>query len=201
LIAYLGVEDTDRRLEAQLAQTYTATDGSVEALLHDVVRSDQFWSEPSRWALIKSPVHLVVGACRQLTITDPPLEAISRWLVATGQRLLNTPNFGNDGWSGQEAWLTPPDRLAVRYQLGTVLGGRLPALGIRPDHTAPAVANTPSVATPLRRASAASLLARLDPAPGLDLSAIERRVSAVEPEARGAAAVRHILSTKQYQLA
>ena len=51
-------------------------------------------------------------------ITEPPLAEISRWLVATGQTLFDTPNFGDGGWPGQEAWVTPPDRLAVRYQLG-----------------------------------------------------------------------------------
>ena len=84
LIAYLGVEDSDRRLETRLAETYRATDGSIEALLRDIVRSEQFWAAESRWALIKSPVHLVVGACRQLGITDPPLEEVSQ--LARGDR-------------------------------------------------------------------------------------------------------------------
>jgi uncharacterized protein (DUF1800 family) len=201
LIAYLGVEDSERRLETQLAETYRATDGSMDALLRHVVRSEQFWAAESRWALIKSPIHLVVGACRQLGISEPPVEEISRWLVATGQRLLDTPNFGDGSWSGQEAWVTPPERLAVRYQLGTVLGGRLPELGIVP--TTPVSADTPSPAMGMRvqGANVAALLARLDPAPGIDLAEIERRSSSVAAGERNAETVRRILSTLQYQVA
>jgi uncharacterized protein (DUF1800 family) len=201
LIAYFGVEDSDRRLETQLTDTYRATDGSVAALLREIVRSEQFWTAESRWALIKSPIHLVVGACRQLGITEPPLSAISQWLVATGQRLLNTPNFGDGGWSGQEAWVNPPDRLAVRYQLGSVLSGRLPDLGIRPVPSAHPPAPSPAPGMRLQPATVAAVVARLDPAPGVDLSAIEQRVSHVAAEDRSAEAVRHILSTMQYQMA
>ena len=46
-----------------------------------------------------------------------------------------------------------------------------------------------------------ALLARLDPAPGVDLPGIERRVSTVAPGERSAETVRHILSTMQYQMA
>ena len=201
LIAYLGVEDADRRLETQLVETYRATDGSVEALLRHIVRSEQFWAAESRWALIKSPIHLVVGACRQLGIAEPPVEAVSRWLLATGQRLLDTPNFGDGGWSGQEAWVSPPERLAVRYQLGTVLSGHLPDLGIVPTAPAPAHAAAPIVGMRVEGATVAALLARLDPAPGIDPAGIERRVSGVAPGERSAEAVRHILSTMQYQMA
>jgi uncharacterized protein (DUF1800 family) len=201
LIAHLGVEDSDRRLETRLADTYRATDGSVEALLRDIVRSEPFWAAESRWALIKSPIHLVVGACRQLGLTDPPLTEVNRWLVATGQRLLDTPNFGDGGWAGQEAWVSPPDRLAVRYQLGTVLGGHLPELGIRPTASAPAHAASPIAGMRVQGTTAAALLARLDPAPGVDLAGIERRLSGVAPGDRSSETVRHILATMQYQMA
>lgn len=203
LIRYFGVEDPGGRLENQLVETYRTTDGSVEALLKDIVLSEQFWSAESRWALIKSPIHLVVGACLQLGIMDPPMADVSRWLAATGQKLFDTPNFGDGGWSGQETWVSPPDRLAVRYQLGSVLSGRLPQLGVAAaSATSPGGPSTQlAVGTSLQRASASTLLARLDPAPGVDLPSIERRVSGASAEARIAEAVRHILSTRQYQMA
>ncbi|MDE2904912.1 MAG: DUF1800 family protein, partial [Acidobacteriota bacterium] len=136
LIAHLGIEDPDGALEARLAASYRATGGSIEALLREVVRSDAFWSESSRWALIKSPVHLAAGACRQLGIASPPIAEIDRWLRASGQSLFDTPGNGEGGWPGQEAWVEPPARLTVRYHLAAALAGRLPPLGLERGGTA-----------------------------------------------------------------
>jgi uncharacterized protein (DUF1800 family) len=201
LIAHLGVEDPNRRLEEQLVETYRTTDGSIEALLRAIVVSDAFWASDSRWQLIKSPVHLAVGACRQLGLTDPPLAEISQWLTATGQRLFDTPDFGDSSWTGQDAWVTPPDRLAVRYQLASVLAGRMPQLGV--EAAAAGASSSPRLVLPgsLRSASLRALIARLDPAPGLEPSAIERRISTVASDVRAGEAARQIVATPQYQLA
>lgn len=50
LMACLGVENHDAALETRLLATYRTTGGSIEALLREIVRSDAFWSESSRWA-------------------------------------------------------------------------------------------------------------------------------------------------------
>lgn len=204
LLAHLGVEDGGGVLEARLAAVYGATGGSVEALLREVVRSEAFWSEGSRWTLIKSPVHLAAGACRQLGIASPPVAEIARWLEASGQTLFDTPNNGEGGWPGQEAWASPPSRLTVRYHLAAALGGRLPPLGLeRPDPTGGEAARAPDVPVDatLRDASPAELLARLDPAPGLDAAAIGREVSGVSsPEGRGTF-IQRVMMSPEYQLA
>lgn len=204
LIQYVGIDDANRQLESRLAETYRVTGGSVVALLRDIVVSEEFWSADSRWRLIKSPVQLAVSACRQLEITEPPLAEISSWLAVTGQKLFNTPNFGDAGWPGQEAWVTPADRLAVRYQLGLVLAGQMPKLGINVADASPAQQTT-SVrrifSRPLQSATTAALLERLDPAPGIDPSEIERRIAGLAPDGRATETVRHIVATPQYQLA
>ena len=204
LMAHLGVENHDAALETRLLAAYRTTGGSIEALLREIVRSDAFWSESSRWALIKSPVHLAAGACRQLGISSPPLAEVARWLEASGQTLFHTPNNGEGGWPGQEAWVTPAARLAVRYHLAAALAGRLPALGLRrPDSPAGEAAGTFTVPieTTLRDASAAALIERLDPAPGLDTAAIEREVSGSgSPDGRSAF-IRRVMMSPQYQLA
>lgn len=202
LIRYFGVEDSSKRLERRLIATYRATDGSIVALLREIVLSEEFWSSESRWQLIKSPVQLVVGACRQLENTEPPLAEITSWLAATGQTLFQTPSFGDAGWTGQEAWVTPPDRMAVRYQLGLALAGRTPRLGIAAAAApAPIGSGRRVFGNSLDGAATAALLERLDPAPGIDLSAIERRIAGLDPEARINEAVRSIVATMQYQLA
>ena len=204
LIAHLGIDDPDRALETRLTASYRATGGSIEALLREVVRSDAFWSRSSRWALIKSPVHLAAGACRQLGIASPPVVEIDRWLRASGQSLFDTPDNGEGGWPGQEAWVEPPARLTVRYHLAAALTGRLPPLGLgRADPSADgsAGASTAPVGTASGEASAAALLERLDPAPGLDAEALEREVPGLSsPEGRSAF-IRRVMMSPQYQLA
>ena len=204
LMTHLGVEDHDAALETRLLATYRTTGGSIEALLREIVRSDAFWSESSRWTLIKSPVHLAAGACRQLGIPSPPLAEVARWLEASGQTLFDTPNNGEGGWPGQEAWVAPAARLAVRYHLAAALAGRLPALGLqRPDPPTGEAGDAFAVPieTALREASAAALLERLDPAPGLDAEAIEREVSGVGLPHRQSAFIRRVMMSPQYQLA
>lgn len=199
LLQHLGVEVRGDGLVSALASTYQSTDGSISALLHGIVRSEEFWSSASRWALIKSPVHMAVAACRQLELTTPPLSEIAAWMKASGQILFDTPNGGEGGWPGQEAWVTPPDRLAVRYQLPVVLSGRSPLLGIRAPGTNIATAPiTLPLSGTLATGSADALLARLDPAPGLT-------ASDVRPAAGGSIAqsdvIRRIMMTPQFQLA
>ena len=204
LMNHLGVEGLDAALETRLLNAYRTTGGSIEALLREIVRSAAFWSESSRWALIKSPVHLAAGACRQLGIAAPPVAEIERWLRASGQTLFDTPSNGEGGWPGQEAWVSPPSRLTVRYHLAAALGSRLPPLGLErpgpPGSEAGGAPDVPVDAT-LHEASASELLSRLDPAPGLDAAAIEREVSGVaSPEGRSRF-IRRVMMSPEYQLA
>ena len=204
LSTHLGVEDLDAALETRLLNAYRTTGGSIEAMLREIVRSDAFWSESSRWALIKSPVHLAAGACRQLGISSPPVTEIARWLRASGQTLFDTPNNGEGGWPGQEAWVSPAARLAVRYHLAAALVGRLPPLGLeRPATSTGEAADSfrVPIETTLRDATAAALLERLDPAPGLDAEAIEREVAGVSSPAGRSAFIRRVMMSPQYQLA
>ena len=83
-----------------------------------------------------------------------------------------------------------------------MLGGRLPNLGIRPTSPAAhAPASSPISGMRVEGGTVAEMLARLDPAPGVDRSAIEKQVSHVAAGDRSAETVRHIMSTMQYQMA
>lgn len=204
LIHYLGIEDPKKQLEQRLASTYLATGGSVEALLRAIAAADEFWSSESRWTLIKSPVHLAVGACRQLELRQPPVVELSVWLAAAGQTLFDTPNSGEGGWPGQDGWVTPPDRLAIRYQLPVVLSGRRPPFGLAASRTgddSKADGLEIPLAASLRTASRSTLVSRLDPGPGVDLGGIDRAASRVGPERRSTEIVRRIMTTPQYQVA
>ncbi len=202
LTRYLGVEDPDGALERQLSRTYRDTGGSLVALVREIAGSDAFWSPASHWALVKSPIHLAVGACRQLEVSQPPLAALAAWLAAAGQTLFQTPSFGDAGWPGQDAWIDPPERLAVRYQLGRVLTtGALPDLGIVESKAASAAQAAAYVGERYRRADPDVLLDRLDPAPGIALPAFTAPDGGTDAAARAREAIRRIVATPEYQLA
>lgn len=197
LLQHLGVESPGEPLRARVTEIYQATDGSIPAMLNAIVTSEEFWSPQSRWALIKSPVHLVVGACRQIGAPASPPAGVTAWLKATGQTLFDTPNGGEGGWPDQQAWVTPPDRLAVRYQLPVVLAGGSPDLGVRKVDTDSRKPFSLPLDTALARLPATAVLDRLDLAPGLDRSAVARDAGS----GRVDEIVRRGMMTPQYQLA
>ncbi len=169
-------------------------------MLRALVLSDEFWSPVSRWKLIKSPVHLAVGSCRQLKMTDPPVAAISSWLGAAGQRILDAPNFGGDGWPGQTAWLNPSERLAARYELGVALSGGTSRWGLNPAAQSVG-AGRMALPKSVADSSARALLERLDPAPGIDAGQLEASVSTLGTEARSQQIIRRVLASPEYQIA
>lgn len=201
LLRYFGVEVTDRALVADLAWTYQTTEGSVAAMLAALVQSSDFWAAASRWSLVKSPVQLAVGACRQLDLKAVPPDRLTSWLAAAGQTLFDTPNGGEGGWPGQEAWITPADRLVVRYQLPVVLAGDVPRLGVRAVEAAAPRPHV-QVADAVAKASPAQLLERLDPAPGLDAATLKQAAKrAGWGTSRGQVIIHDIVTAPQYQLA
>ncbi|MEM6707044.1 MAG: DUF1800 family protein [Acidobacteriota bacterium] len=195
---HLGVEKPSAALSERLASAYESTGGEIVALLDVIVTSDEFWAPENRWNLIKSPLHLVAGACQQLEIAPPPTAEISRWLEAAGQVLFDTPNGGEGGWPGAEDWVSS-SRLAVRYQLPDVLAGRPPSLGIRGPQARDSTRREVPLPESLRNASAAELRARLDPAPGLDVGILDQ--AAQQTSNPASAAARRILQSPEYQLA
>jgi uncharacterized protein (DUF1800 family) len=56
----------DRATVNQFADVYDQSNHSIKALLSAIFKSSQFFSERARFALVKSPVELVVGAVRML---------------------------------------------------------------------------------------------------------------------------------------
>ena len=198
LIDYFGVKDEGGKLELRLAETYRISVGSVPAMLETLVASDEFWSVDSRWSLVKSPVHLAVGACRQMDLREAPIAAISAWLGAAGQKLFESPSLGAEGWKGQDAWLQPAERLAARYALGNTLAGDGLPWGLRPGR------QTLSNASALDAVSHWTLkdvAVGLDVAPGLDRKQIEQQLRGIAAERRTAEAIRRVMATPEYQVA
>lgn len=196
LLRHLGVADPAGALARRLEAAYLASAGSIRDLLETIVAAPEFWSSDSRWTVIKSPVHLAVGACRQLELAEPPLATLSTWLTACGQSLFDTPNNGERGWPDQQAWITPADRLALRYRLPNVLAGAGLELGLAPRAGG---TDTPHARLALPHVRSAGALAELlDAAPGPWRDELPRgRIDADEAWA----VVKLVLGTPHYQLA
>ncbi len=202
LVRHFGVEDGGDELASSLATVYLSSDGSIYAMLTSLVSSGRFYADASRWSLVKSPAHLVAGACRQLVMTAPPLDVISRWMSAAGQTLFDTPNAGEGTWPGGDGWVTPPDRLLVRYQLPAALAGQMPAFGLAAARPDGATRNTSiPLHQSLEKTPLNELAARLDPAPGLDLGRIARAARSMPRSAAQNEVIRRVMTTPQYQLA
>jgi uncharacterized protein (DUF1800 family) len=188
LLRHFGVVDDRQVLQGRLERLYSETQGSMHALLAEIATSDAFWAATSRWQLIKSPVHLAIGACRQLGLRSIPLDGLDIWLSRCGQTLFDTPNNGEGGWANQEAWITPSDRLALRYGLHDVLQGGSFSLGFV---ASPPIRNERAKPSAPAPESAASAIALLDPAPGIDVRSLR------DPQR----ALARVMATPQYQLA
>ena len=129
LIAYFGVVDPDGELRDRLADVYAEQGGEIVPILRALFTSPIFDSEASRGSAIKGPVHLLVGACRQLELEVEPTPTLAGLTAAMGQELFNPPNV--KGWPGGKAWIGA-GTLAVRYHLPEALfEGREPA-GLEP---------------------------------------------------------------------
>jgi uncharacterized protein (DUF1800 family) len=87
----------------RLAATFRGSDLSIDALTRAVLLSQEFWSPPARFALVRSPLEWMVAALQatgQLTLLTDPVVAMRR----LGHEPFNPPNVF--GWRGQSGWVS-----------------------------------------------------------------------------------------------
>ncbi|MEM8768844.1 MAG: DUF1800 family protein, partial [Pseudomonadota bacterium] len=208
MIGYFGIADPSDRLKEALTGAYLAHKGDIRILLRVMTASAEFWSDASRWQLIKSPVHLAVGACRSLDLAAGDIPALDAWLQACGHSLMDAPSRGAEPWPTGRDWLIPEDRLAARYQLANTLLRRSVSWGMQRDQAA-SKAQEPQLPAWLRNLDSkraapdivAELSDRLDPAPGLSLESLVPTLEAKQGAAGIAAVLQQILASAEYQLA
>ncbi len=100
-----------------LADVYFANKYSIKAVMRALFLREEFYSERARFALIKSPVELVVGAIRQLR-ADLNLRVLPGPLSLMEQDLFNPPDVS--GWAGGLHWINTATML-VRYNFANLL--------------------------------------------------------------------------------
>jgi len=83
--------------------TLRRADYDIRTLLTTVLNSHEFWSAQNRGAKIKSPVELIIGSLRSLTLTPPSYRRIVNLCSALGQPLFSpeTPK----GYSVGQDWI------------------------------------------------------------------------------------------------
>jgi uncharacterized protein (DUF1800 family) len=118
LIDFFAVPDRGGELRGAMAEQFVASGGEIEPILRVLLTSEAFYAPETRGSLVKSPVHLIVGACRQLHAEAELTPALNRYLAAMGQELFSPPNV--KGWPGGEVWIGS-GTLALRYHLADVL--------------------------------------------------------------------------------
>jgi len=129
LIDFFGAADPRGELRGRTAAAFEESRGEIREMLRVVFTSPEFYSEASRGSQIKSPVRLLVGACRQLKLDVTATPSLAQLTAAMGQELFNPPNV--KGWPGGKAWVGA-GTLAVRYHLpDALLDGKVPA-GMEP---------------------------------------------------------------------
>ncbi|MFX5808923.1 DUF1800 family protein, partial [Acinetobacter baumannii] len=82
--------------------SYTKNNQNIKLVLKDLFTSDEFRSEKSYHAKIKSPAEFVIGTMKLLHVDklDGDLPAV---MARMGQNLFEPPNV--KGWDGGMSWI------------------------------------------------------------------------------------------------
>jgi uncharacterized protein (DUF1800 family) len=105
-------------LHNALADAFRASDRQFRPFLHTLFRSEAFYAPEVVRQQIKSPVQLLVMACRELERPLPPPRVCTQTLRGLGQELFNPPNVR--GWEGGVAWINT-NTLLLRHNLALLL--------------------------------------------------------------------------------
>lgn len=92
----------------------------MRAVLRELLSSDDFFAPEARFARIKSPVELAVGAVRVLELPEVNCYGLYTLTCEMGQDVLHPPSVA--GWDGDRAWITS-QTLALRYNFARHLLG------------------------------------------------------------------------------
>jgi uncharacterized protein (DUF1800 family) len=153
MMAFFGAADPDNTLRERMARAYRESGYEIRPMLRELMVSPEFYAPASRGNHIKSPVQLLVGACRQLQLDVEPTPLLAEMTAAMGQELFRPPNV--KGWPGGKDWIST-GTLAMRYHLPeSLLDGQEPS-GLEP------IGRERFIALPADAAARRDLLKRLE---------------------------------------
>jgi len=118
------ISDTiDEKGVYEVAAAFYRSRYEITAAMRALLLRDEFWAEANRGELVKSPVELLVGFCRQQAIPVADRAALMQFGKRLGQDLFDPPNV--KGWAGGRAWITTHGLLARCQVIDELLAGRL----------------------------------------------------------------------------
>ncbi len=109
LFQYFAADEVDEAGEAvieEMMQSYFASDYEIRSVLRTLFNSNYFKSEDARFARVKGPVELVVGAVRMAgTYQNPTFGAdqLARQTMYMGQGIFQPPSV--EGWHEGAEWI------------------------------------------------------------------------------------------------
>jgi uncharacterized protein (DUF1800 family) len=133
LFSFFAFPSPEPAVVDRLAGIYSASNGSIRAVVEAILRSPEFSSDRAYRGLIKSPTELVVGALRTLGAEQVPPQTV-QVMRLLGQELFDPPNVA--GWFGNRSWINAATLLTRFNVLGTLvtqIGG--PVVGGQPVAT------------------------------------------------------------------
>ncbi|KFX25870.1 hypothetical protein KP24_04115 [Pectobacterium atrosepticum] len=128
--AFISLEDDPETVSA-LAQVLRNHDYAMKPFMRALLLSPEFWHERHRGALVKSPLDLIVGFSRTLSLVLPDQHILLDYLKNLGQSPFMAPSVA--GWEEGTAWLdgkTLVDRTRVLTRLWSAVENPPP-----PDNT------------------------------------------------------------------
>ncbi len=126
----------DRATIDKFADVYMRRDHSIKELARAIFSSDEFFSQRARFALIKQPLELVIGAARMIEArftpgtydNHEPAHILWYAAAALGQDIFNPPDVS--GWNLNLGWLNTALMLN-RFNYAAFLAAN------RPEHDEP----------------------------------------------------------------
>ncbi|WP_225084820.1 DUF1800 domain-containing protein [Pectobacterium colocasium] len=115
--AFISLDDDPETVSA-LAQILRNNDYAMKPFIRELLLSPAFWHERNRGALVKSPLDLIVGFSRTLSLVLPDQHILLDYLQTLGQSPFMAPSVA--GWEEGIGWLdgkTLVDRTRVLARL------------------------------------------------------------------------------------
>jgi hypothetical protein len=121
-----------------LLKTWNDSGGEIASVLRQMLTSEVFYANKTRYALVKSPADYVIGTLRRLEQKATPEQCLGAYnaMQNMGQRLFNPPNV--KGWDGGTAWISDTTLLSRLNFVGGI-SSLNPPLVLQAGQTKPPV--------------------------------------------------------------
>ncbi|MDX2131674.1 MAG: DUF1800 domain-containing protein [Planctomycetota bacterium] len=119
-----GLDPAQRAVLRQMAISLSGGKYELKPVLRKLFLSEHFYEPRFMNDQIKSPVQLVVGACRSLDTPVRDLSILNDAMDLMGQRLMFPPSV--KGWEGGRAWINTSTYYVRQNTLAFLIAGKRP---------------------------------------------------------------------------